>query len=968
LRTLYAILVIYLLCNGNLLYGSAGNAVNETTNPSGSISQRILGLALATHRQLNNNQSPVITYSKIDIQCFGDSTGVIDITVSGTSGLVNYDWADGIKTEDRTGLGAGAYTLTVTDDNGSTLQTITIDQPASPLSAPLTGQINVACFGQATGSVIITPGGGTPPYVITPSQTGLATGLHTFTVTDNNGCPLSVDVTIFEPAALLTAVLTGQVNVACFGQATGSVIITPRGGTPPYVITPSQTGLAAGLHTFTITDNNGCPLTVDVTISEPAAPLTTVVTGQVNVACFGQATGSVIITPGGGTPPYVITPSQTGLAAGLHTFTITDNNGCPLTVDVTISEPAAPLTTMVTGQVNVACYGQATGSVTITPAGGTPPYVITPSQTGLAAGLHTFTVTDNNWCPLSVDVTISEPAAPLTAVVTGQVNVACFGQATGSVIIAPDGGTPPYVITPSQTGLAAGLHTFTVTDSNGCPVTVDVTISEPAAPLTTVVTGQVNVACFGQATGSVTITPSGGTPPYVITPSQTALGAGLHIFTVTDVNSCSQSISVTIMQPAAGLTVSTTQLNVLCFGAATGSATAIPAGGTPPYSYSWNTSPVQTTQTATSLIAGSYDVTITDANFCIAAAMVAITQPPALLINAINSNSPICQGANLNLSVTAIGGSPIYTYSWTGPTSFNSTIQNPTISNATPSESGTYQVTVTDANNCSNLSSTPVTINPTPTVSALSTTQTICSSNQTSIALSGPVAGTTFNWTAAQTTGTVSGFTNGSGNLIAQTLINNGSAPASLTYTVTPSANGCNGSSITVVVTVNPIPVVTATPINQTICTGGTSNIMLSSTLPGTTFSWTAAISVGTASGYADGTGNSIAQNLVNNGVTQAIVNYTVTPVSNGCTGSSIIVTVIINPNSTLTLTSASGTNGQTICINNPISNIVYATGGSGTGVIITSGALPAGVTGTYASGIYTISGTPTVTGTFFIH
>ncbi|MEI7525192.1 MAG: hypothetical protein WCJ95_12720, partial [Mariniphaga sp.] len=141
MRILHAILVIYLLCNGNLLYGSAGNAVNETTNPSGSISQKILGLALATQGQLNNNQSPVITYSKIDIQCFGDSTGVIDITVSGTSGLVNYDWADGIKTEDRTGLGAGAYTLTVTDDNGSTLQTITIEQPASPLSAPLTGQV-----------------------------------------------------------------------------------------------------------------------------------------------------------------------------------------------------------------------------------------------------------------------------------------------------------------------------------------------------------------------------------------------------------------------------------------------------------------------------------------------------------------------------------------------------------------------------------------------------------------------------------------------------------------------------------------------------------------------------------------------------------------------------------------------------------------------------------------------------------
>src|SRR6185295_7987218 len=150
----------------------------------------------------------------------------------------------------------------------------------------------------------ITPSGGTAPYTITPSQTGLAAGLHTFTVTDDNGCSTTVDATITEPATAVSAALTSQVNVLCHGQSTGSVVITPSGGTAPYTITPSQTGLAAGLHTFTVTDDNGCSTTDDATITEPATAVSAALTSQVNVLCHGQSTGSVVITPSGGTAPY----------------------------------------------------------------------------------------------------------------------------------------------------------------------------------------------------------------------------------------------------------------------------------------------------------------------------------------------------------------------------------------------------------------------------------------------------------------------------------------------------------------------------------------------------------------------------------------------------------------------------------------------------------------------------------------
>src|SRR5207344_2020061 len=499
-----------------------------------------------------------------NVACNGGATGSVVITPAG--GTPPYT-----ITPVQTGLVAGNYNFTVTDANGCTLQVpVTITEPAAITAT--TAITNVACNGGATGSVVITPAGGTPPYTITPAQTGLVAGNYTFTITDANGCTLQVPVTITEPAAITAT--TAINNVACNGGATGSVVITPAGGTPPYTITPVQTGLVAGNYNFTVTDANGCTLQVPVTITEPAA--ITATTAINNVACNGGATGSVVITPAGGTPPYTITPVQTGLVAGNYNFTVTDANGCTLQVPVTITEPAA--ITATTAITNVACNGGATGSVVITPAGGTPPYTITPAQTGLVAGNYTFTVTDANGCTLQVPVTITEPAA-ITAT-TAITNVACNGGATGSVVITPAGGTPPYTITPVQTGLAAGNYNFTVTDANGCVLNVPVTITEPAA--LTATTAITNVACNGGATGSVVITPAGGTAPYTITPAQTGLAAGNYVFTVTDANGCTTTVPVTITQPAA-ITATTAITNVACNGGATGSVVITPAGGTSPY-------------------------------------------------------------------------------------------------------------------------------------------------------------------------------------------------------------------------------------------------------------------------------------------------------------------------------------------------------------------------------------------------
>ena len=151
----------------------------------------------------------------------------------------------------------------------------------------------------------------------------------------------------------------------------------------------------------------------------------------------------------------------------------------------------------------------------------------------------------------------------------------------------------------------------------------------------------------------------------------------------------------------------------------------------------------------------------------------------------------------------------------------------------------------------------------------------------------------------------------------------------------------------------------------QTICSGSTTNIALNSTVIGTTFTWMAAVqtapTAGTITGFSNGTQNTITQSLSNTGTTAGIIRYTVTPTANSCTGTSFTVDVTVNPNSTIVLSSVSGSDNPTNCVNTVL-NISYAIGGGGTNASITAGILPAGITGSYNVGtrVYTISGNPT--------
>ncbi|WP_442787952.1 PKD-like domain-containing protein [Flavobacterium suncheonense] len=189
-----------------------------------------------------------------------------------------------------------------------------------------------------------------------------------------------------------------------------------------------------------------------------------------------------------------------------------------------------------------------------------------------------------------------------------------------------------------------------------------------------------------------------------------------------------------------------------------------------------------------------------------------------------------------------------------------------------------------------------VTVNPIPDASTANSSQAVCSGFAiVPINFTGGIPGTTFNWTRDNTTNVTGIVNSGSGN-ISGTLINNTTSPQIVTFTITQTANGCDGTPITATVTVNPIPDVNTVTLSQTICSGESiSDIVFTSNIPGTQFSWTRTNEVLTPGIAASGNGT-ISGVMTNSTTIPRITTFTVTPSANGCEGATISVTVTVNP------------------------------------------------------------------------
>jgi hypothetical protein len=766
------------------------------------------------------------TTGQTNISCNGGSNGTASVTASGGVTSYSYSWSpSGGTGATATGLLAGAYTCTITDSESTQItKNFTVTQP-SAISTATGSQTNVSCNGGTNGSASVSPTGGTPGYTYSWSPsggtaataTGLAAGSYTVTVTDANGCTATRNYTLTQPSAISTA--TGsQTNVSCNGGTNGSASVSPSGGTPGYTYSWSPsggtaataTGLAAGSYTVTVTDANGCTATRNYTLTQPSA-ISTATGSQTNVSCNGGTNGSASVSPSGGTPGYTYSWSPsggtaataTGLAAGSYTVTVTDANGCTATRNYTLTQPSA-ISTATGSQTNVSCNGGTNGSASVSPSGGTPGYTYSWSPsggtaataTGLAAGSYTVTVTDANGCTATRNYTLTQPSAISTA--TGsQTNVSCNGGTNGSASVSPSGGTPGYTYSWSPsggtaataTGLAAGSYTVTVTDANGCTATRNYTLTQPSA-ISTATGSQTNVSCNGGTNGSASVSPSGGTPGYTYSWSPsggtaataTGLAAGSYTVTVTDANGCTATRNYTLTQPSVISTATGSQTNVSCNGGTNGSASVSPSGGTPGYTYSWSPSG-GTAATATGLAAGSYTVTVTDANGCTATRNYTLTQPSAIsTATGSQTNIPCNGGTNGSASVSPSGGTPGYTYSWSP--------SGGTAATATGLAAGSYTVTVTDANGCTATRNYTLTQPSAINTSSGSQTNVSCNggtNGSASVSPSGGTPGYTYSWSpSGGTAATATGLAAGSYTV---TVTDANGCTATRNYTITqPSA------------------------------------------------------------------------------------------------------------------------------------------------------------------------------------
>jgi gliding motility-associated-like protein len=684
---------------GWVLIGTGSTITAPSVFPVQLVSASSVTLSIPSAASVNPCSScPSLTVSptaQVNASCSGAANGSFSIQAANGSGPYDYVLMNGATmvatfnnisgTQTFTGLGAGTYTLNVTDNNGCPgTATITITQPPA-LSATAT-PTNPLCNAVANGSITVAASGGTSAYtynwgagITSQNRTGLAAGVYTVTITDANSCSITRSATITAPSAINSSVTV--TNASC--AVAGSVNITVSGGTAGYTFiwsngrtTEDNTGLSAGSYTVTITDANGCTSTNGPNAVTAAGTPSALLNSTTNISCNGGTNGVININVSGGTPGYTFnwsngrtTEDITGLNAGAYSVTVTDNNGCTATQSATITGPSA--ITVTNSSVNVLCNGNATGSVNLTSSGGTTGYTFiwsngrtTEDISGIAAGTYNVTVTDANGCTSSSSATITQPAVlssstlsitDATCSVPGAVNISVSGGTAGYTFIWSNGRT-----TEDITGISGGSYTVTITDANACTISNGPNaVNAVGVPLVSINSSN-NLSCNAANNGAVNISVSNGSPAYTFvwsnastTEDISGLAAGTYTVTVSDNLGCTATFSTTISEPAAiSITVGTIT-NVSC--SALGGITMLVSGGTAGYTYLWSNA--ATTLNISGLSAGNYQLTVTDSNGCTAVSSVQTVAPATPGTANINPVATLCQNSgSVTLSVTGTQG------------------------------------------------------------------------------------------------------------------------------------------------------------------------------------------------------------------------------------------------------------------------------------------------------------------------
>lgn len=869
---------------------TTGNDTISNLN-AGTFIMYITDINGCNHTSIDTLQNPIQLTTNILItqspSCTG-ADGSATLIANGGTAPYTYLWQQGVSSIDSAAfnLAQGSYTFTVTDANGCQDSSfVFMINPLSP-NVQANAISNNICHGDTTASAYASAFGSTPPYSFTWSTnpasnndtiTNLSNGTYFVSVYDANNC-LGIDsVVITSPSLVIANVLTQ--NITCPDITNGNITITASGGTEPYTYTidggqnfvsySAFSSLDSGAYIILVKDVNNCVSESDTFSITKPEQITANYTVQ-NSICNGTSSGSISFNISGGTGPnYTLSTDGTtftnnltisNLTAGSYNVTISDNVGCTKSINGIIVNEPAPIVIDSIQLISSHC-NQQNGSAMVFASGGTGTLnfswdingqTIDSSFTGnISAGIYYLTVSDNNSCSIVDTVSLSDINAA-TADFTIMDNL-CYGDSAGFAAAFMVGGTAPFTYSwdgvqgnESVNNLTAGIHNFSAIDAVGCITNMQFTIAEPNELILTTDSVTHNL-CFGECSGKIELTASGGISPYsfsINTGTFTTdsvfsnLCSGNHLVILRDANNCiTSALSININSPS-NISLQLISNNPSC-NQANGSIALNTSGGTSPYNYLWSNG--NSTSSIVNVLPGSYTVTVTDSNNCSVDTTASLFDSGNITAN-ISFTNALCNNTPTgHAEVNAAGGVPPYSFNWSNGNSD---------SISTSLSAGTYYFTITDDGNCVYTDSVVIS-EPLPLTISVSNDTNVCAGQSLTLISAASGGSGSFNFQWSNTT-------------IENDTININPIESDTIYLSVTDINGC-ASFDSVIVSVLPVPSIFL-PADTSTCFGTPITINVIS--DATDFIWNTGDT--TSSIVVSLSGNYSVQAIYDNGCTSA--------------------------------------------------------------------------------------------------
>ena len=578
---------------------------------------------------------PSLVMTSAPVLCNNDSTGQAVVQASGSGGFT-FDWSNSQDSNVIDNITDGWYSVTVTDSfSCSTIDSVLVVEP-SEVSLTAVDFSDVNCFGGNDGfaTYTFTGGVGNYQYSWTDSSgvwssdslnlTNASAGMYFLNAADSNGCPVLDTVSIGEPP-VLALTIDSTSDLTCYQNADGYLSATVTGGFGSYnyyidgvaAVSLTIDSLDAGSHVVSVVDDNGCSDSASFTLTEPVllTASTSVVQylGGIQVSCIGATDGAIDVFVNGGTLPYNYlwadgdtTEDRSNIGAGSYSMTVTDEQGCTVSVNELISEPSALVATSLVDSLD--CYGASDGSIAYTLSGATAPYITSwSSNTGSSADsvLATFQVNMNG-----------------ASINTGGIELITNSGQNYNMNLVPVLEDSIYRVTIAvAVGSTLEYRFFNgstaETVSSSCGVNVGGTIyrSVTIGSDTTLVAIEFSGCTTTGSAYSGALTGS--------TRSLTGLSAGSYELIISDVNGCNTILIDSLIEPDS-IQISAIVYDASCPQTPDGFIDVTATGGSGSLMYNWSTT--DTTEDLTAAY-GYYTVTVTDAKGCMDSATYLVDAP-----------------------------------------------------------------------------------------------------------------------------------------------------------------------------------------------------------------------------------------------------------------------------------------------------------------------------------------------------